>query len=104
MLDYRPVMRNWPLTKQATAYRGMVLVQTREEHVVAEAVGAASPAQACGNFSRMVEAMAFAPLRAAGPEELAALADTVNPERLGNHPIPLSREEIIGIYQEILGA
>lgn len=39
MLDYRPVMRSWPLTKQATAYRGMVFAQTREEHVAAEAAG-----------------------------------------------------------------
>ena len=91
----------WPLmlrrAEESDTLRGAL-------DAVAEAVGAENPAQACGNFSRMVEAMAFAPLRAAGPEELAALADTVNPERLGNHPIPLSREEIIGIYQEILGA
>ena len=39
VLDYKPVMRGWPLDRQATAYRGMVLVQTTEEHVLAEAAG-----------------------------------------------------------------
>ena len=39
VLSYKPVMRSWPLEKQATAYRGMVLVQTREERVLSEAAG-----------------------------------------------------------------
>ena len=39
MLDYKPVMRKWPLEKQTTAYRGMVFVQTMEDRVLAEAAG-----------------------------------------------------------------
>jgi len=39
VLDYKPVMRSWPLEKQATAYRGMVFTQTMEERVLAEAAG-----------------------------------------------------------------
>ena len=35
MLEYKDKMRNWPLEKQVTAYRGMVIVQTQEEKVLA---------------------------------------------------------------------
>lgn len=41
MLEYKEKMRNWPLGKQATAYRGMVFVQTQEENVL---MGVASTA------------------------------------------------------------
>ena len=34
MLDYREKMWTWPLDRQATAYRGMVLAQTTEERVL----------------------------------------------------------------------
>lgn len=34
LLEYKEKMRNWPLNKQATAYRGMVYVQTMEENVL----------------------------------------------------------------------
>ena len=34
MLEYKDKMRGWPLEKQATAYRGMVYAQTREEAVL----------------------------------------------------------------------
>ena len=33
-LEYKEKMRDWPLTMQATAYRGMVIVQTQEEMVL----------------------------------------------------------------------
>ena len=33
-LEYKPEMRDWPLDKQATAYRGMVFAQTQEENVL----------------------------------------------------------------------
>ena len=33
-LEYKDEMRDWPLDKQATAYRGMVLSQTRDEDVL----------------------------------------------------------------------
>ena len=33
-LEYKDKMRDWPLDKQATAYRGMVFVQAREEAVL----------------------------------------------------------------------
>ena len=35
MLEYKEKMRNWPLDRQATAYRGMVFAQTQEETVLA---------------------------------------------------------------------
>ena len=35
MLEYKEKMRNWPLDRQATAYRGMVFAQTQEEAVLA---------------------------------------------------------------------
>ena len=37
MLEYKDKMRGWPLDGQATAYRGMVFAQTREEAVLAGA-------------------------------------------------------------------
>ena len=33
-LEYKDKMRDWPLEKQATAYRGMVFAQTQEENVL----------------------------------------------------------------------
>ena len=33
-LEYKDQMRDWPLEKQATAYRGMVFAQTQEENVL----------------------------------------------------------------------
>ena len=35
MLEYKDKMRDWPLKKQATAYRGMVFAQSQEETVLA---------------------------------------------------------------------
>lgn len=35
-------------------------------------------------------------------EELADMAVSVNPERLGNFPIPISEQEILKLYREIL--
>ena len=35
MLEYKVKMREWPLDRQATAYRGMVFAQTRDEAVLA---------------------------------------------------------------------
>lgn len=34
ILEYKDKMRDWPLDRQATAYRGMVFVQTEEENVL----------------------------------------------------------------------
>ncbi len=34
-LEYKDVMKDWPLERQATAYRGMVFAQTRDEVVLA---------------------------------------------------------------------
>lgn len=34
MLEYKNQMRDWPLDRQATAYRGMVFAQSQEENVL----------------------------------------------------------------------
>ena len=34
MLEYKEKMRDWPLERQATAYRGMVFAQSQEENVL----------------------------------------------------------------------
>ena len=39
MLEYKELLRDWPLERQATAYRGMVFVQTMDERVLAAANG-----------------------------------------------------------------
>ncbi len=41
LLEYKEKLRDWPIDKQATAYRGMVFAQTQEEAVL---MGAASQA------------------------------------------------------------
>ena len=33
-LEYKDKLRDWPIERQATAYRGMVFAQTQEEHVL----------------------------------------------------------------------
>ena len=35
MLEYKEKLKNWPVSRQATAYRGMVFAQTQEETVLA---------------------------------------------------------------------
>ncbi len=35
MLEYKDTLKDWPLTRQATAYRGMVFAQTTDEAVLA---------------------------------------------------------------------
>lgn len=35
-LEYKEKMQSWPLSRQSTAYRGMVFVQSRDENVLAE--------------------------------------------------------------------
>ena len=39
MLEYKEKLRDWPLARQATAYRGRVFVQTMDEKVLAAANG-----------------------------------------------------------------
>ena len=44
MLEYKEKMRDWPLDRQATAYRGMVFAQSQEESVL---MGVASTSGIC---------------------------------------------------------
>ena len=44
MLEYKEKMRDWPLDRQATAYRGMVFAQSQEENVL---MGVASTSGIC---------------------------------------------------------
>ena len=44
MLEYKDRMRDWPLDRQATAYRGMVFAQSQEENVL---MGVASTSGIC---------------------------------------------------------
>lgn len=41
MLEYKEKMRDWPIERQATAYRGMVFAQTQEEVVLSGVASAA---------------------------------------------------------------
>ncbi|MBR2707055.1 MAG: hypothetical protein IKE74_07475 [Mogibacterium sp.] len=69
-LTYKPVMRGWPLEKQATAYRGMVLVQTREEHVLAEAAGQRA-------MAGMILSLGTDPERRGVAENAASMTDSI---------------------------
>ena len=44
MLEYKDQMQNWPLDRQATAFRGMVFAQSQEENVL---MGVASTSGVC---------------------------------------------------------
>ena len=46
LLEYKDAMRPWPLDRQATAYRGMVFLQTDRDAVLAGAAGQLSQARA----------------------------------------------------------
>lgn len=57
-LEYKEKMRGWPLTQQATAYRGMVFAQTLDENVIANQ-------QAMNRSCRMIQALETDKARAA---------------------------------------
>ena len=58
MLEYKEEMRDWPLEKQGTAYRGMVFAQTEEEKVLSGVASGAAISRS--NFSRPIRAFSRA--------------------------------------------
>ena len=59
-LEYRKQLWSWPLDRQATAYRGMVMVQTLEEEVLAGVVSQKGIYQAIASKQSDQERMAVA--------------------------------------------
>lgn len=55
------------------------------------------------DFGDMLDRLRMARPGIRGEEELERLADTVNVTRLANHPVRLSREDILRLYREVSG-
>ena len=70
MLEYKEKIRDWPLDRQATAYRGMVFAQTREEAVL---MGAAS----ANGINRMILSKESDRERAGIASAISALAGRI---------------------------
>ena len=70
MLEYKDKMRDWPIEKQATAYRGMVFAQTQDENVL---TGVSSFA----NIIRMMESKESEQERIAAAKYMNNLAGRV---------------------------
>lgn len=68
---------------------------------IATAMGCASAKEAVRFFQVWLDSLAL-PAPKASPEDLPALASSVNPVRLRNHPVALDREEMLKIYREML--
>ena len=54
-------------------------------------------------YQAFLEELEILPNLHAGEEDLESLVNSVNVERLSNHPISLTKEDIRLLYQEILG-
>ena len=68
---------------------------------LAEAMGCGDTASAIAKYNRLLDRLDL-PVPAARAGDLALLRDSVNPERLGNHPLPLDRAALEGLYRQIL--
>ena len=71
---------------------------------LADAFGCCTGGQAAETFTAFVDSLALDPVGPAGEEEIALLSSQVNPDRLKNHPVRLTRETIEVLYRTILGA
>ena len=64
--------------------------------------GADSDAAAIAAFEAIVDELGLERPHCADAQELDALADAVNPTRLRNNPVPLSRDVLRGLYEKIV--
>ena len=69
---------------------------------IAEAMDCRSPEDAAKYFDDLFQKLELA-VPEASEEQFAILKKSVNPVRLGNHPIKLSEDAIDGLYHRILG-
>jgi alcohol dehydrogenase class IV len=73
---------------------------TERFYVIAASMGASSPEEAIGRFEQMLEELGInAPVITA--DKIEELVSSVNPERLGNNPVSLSRDDLEALYRTI---
>ncbi len=68
---------------------------------IAEAMGCKTPEEAAEKLNELFESLEL-PVPAATEEQFGELRTSVNPVRLRNHPVALSKETIDGLYHNIL--
>ena len=71
---------------------------------LADAFGCSTGEQAAEAFTAFTDSLALDPVGPASEEEIEQLSSHVNPERLKNHPVRLTRETIEALYRTILRA
>lgn len=69
---------------------------------LAAALGERSPMAAAVSFAHLLKEWELWPEMETSEQELRELALSVNPVRLKNHPIELTREDFLGLYRQIL--
>ena len=69
---------------------------------IARALGRQNAEEAAAFLEGLLNTLGIAPPKTASASDLALLADTVDPQRLENHPVGLDRDELILLYKEIL--
>ena len=69
---------------------------------LAAALGETEPMAAAVSFARLLKEWGLWPKMEVNEQELRELALSVNPVRLKNHPIELTREDFLGVYRQIL--
>lgn len=70
---------------------------------LAEIFSVATPAEAVGKLDVILELLRLPAPRLAAPSDLDELVGSVNAERLGNSPVPLTADELRMIYEFVLG-
>lgn len=76
------------------------LAKTFDE--IAEAMGCKTSAEACAKFSALMEETALGCPKSKGEEDFEMLKNSVNTDRLKNHPVALTADDIEALYRKIL--
>jgi alcohol dehydrogenase class IV len=74
----------------------------RNYNTIAEALGQKNCEEAVVFFEQMLQTLQILPPANVSPDDLDILTNSVNTQRLDNHPVSLERETIKALYQEIL--
>ncbi|MDI9472846.1 MAG: phosphonoacetaldehyde reductase [Tissierellia bacterium] len=77
--------------------------QTKNYNNIADALGKKNHKDAVLFFEEMLLKLDILPPQNAKADDVDLLTDSVDPQRLSNHPVPLDRDTIKKMYREILG-
>ncbi len=70
--------------------------------ILSDTFGCDTPEEAIAKFNCLMSEMDLKQVSCADGDKLIELADSVNPQRLGNCPVALSRDVLLGMYRRIL--